>query len=108
MIDSSKIGPVEMLAVSFPGSQFKGEILPELSDLVDRGLVRVIDLVVVTKGEDGTVAALEVSELDPEIAAALGSMRGDLDDDGLIGRVVPQRLTAGHGGWIDEVAVRRR
>jgi uncharacterized membrane protein len=85
VIDSSKIGPVEMLAVSFPGSQFKGEILPELRDLVDRGLVRVIDLVVVTKGEDGTVAAIEVSDLDPDVADALGSMRGDIDDDGLIG-----------------------
>jgi uncharacterized membrane protein len=85
VIDSSKIGPVEMLAVSFPGSQFKGEILPELADLADRGLIRVIDLVVVAKDEDGTVRELEINDMDPEVLGALGRARGDVDPDGLFG-----------------------
>lgn len=85
MIDSSSIGPVEMLAVSFPGSQFKGEILPELKELSDRGLIRVIDLVVVTKFDNGEVRALEASELDRDQIEALGHFAGRLDPDGLIG-----------------------
>lgn len=85
MIDSSKIGPVEMLAVSFPGSQFKGEILPELADLADRGLIRVIDLVVVAKDEDGTIHELEINDMDPEVLGALGRATGDVDREGLLG-----------------------
>jgi uncharacterized membrane protein len=85
VIDSSKIGPVEMLAVSFPGSQFKGEILPELADLADRGLIRVIDLVVVAKDEDGTIHELEINDMDPEVLGALGRATGDVDREGLLG-----------------------
>jgi uncharacterized membrane protein len=85
VIDSSKIGPVEMLAVSFPGSHFKGEILPQLKDLSDRGLIRVIDLVVLTKFEDGTIQSFEASDLDGDQLAALGPLTGGLDPDGLIG-----------------------
>ena len=40
-----ELGPVDYLVVEFPGSNFNGEILPELADLVDRGIVRVLDLV---------------------------------------------------------------
>jgi hypothetical protein len=85
VIDTSKIGPVEMLAVSFPGSQFKGEILPALQEASDRGLIRVIDLVVVTKNTDGSVQALEVSDMDRETSAIVGAMAGDIDPDGLLG-----------------------
>jgi len=49
-----ELGPVDYLVVEFPGSQFKGEILPELASLVQRGIVRVLDLVVIRKAEDGS------------------------------------------------------
>jgi uncharacterized membrane protein len=64
------IGPVEILIVSFPGNQFKGEVAPALAELVEAGLVRVIDLVFITKDADGDVAALELAELDETTAAA--------------------------------------
>ena len=58
------MGPVDYLVVEFPGSQMTGEGFPLLIDLVDRGLIRILDLVFVTKGSDGSVRAMEIADLD--------------------------------------------
>jgi len=60
-------GPVDFLALEFKGNQFKGEILPALLDLVQKKIVRVIDLIVVLKDQDGKHQALEMEQLDTEI-----------------------------------------
>ena len=67
----SEIGPVDYLIVAFPGNQFRGEIAPALADLVEAGTIRIIDIAYVTKTADGDVAALEITELDPEVRQAL-------------------------------------
>jgi uncharacterized membrane protein len=64
------IGPVEILVIGFPGNQFTGEAAPALAELVDAGLIRVIDLVFVTKDAEGDVAALELSEVDASTSEA--------------------------------------
>jgi uncharacterized membrane protein len=64
------IGPVEILVVGFPGNQFTGEIAPALEDLVQSGLIRVIDLVFVTKDADGTVVGIELSDVDEGTSSA--------------------------------------
>jgi uncharacterized membrane protein len=64
------IGPVEILVVAFPENQFTGEIAPALEELVTSGLIRVIDLVFVTKDADGDVVGIELSDLDSAISAA--------------------------------------
>jgi hypothetical protein len=64
------LGPVEVLIVSFPENKFTGEVAPALADLVERGLIRVIDLVFITKDAEGDVAAVELAELDEATAAA--------------------------------------
>ena len=64
------IGPVEILVISFPGNEFNGDVAPALAELVKSGLIRVIDLVFVTKDAAGDVAALELSELDESTSAA--------------------------------------
>ena len=74
------IGPVEVLAVEFPGNNFTGEILPALADLIESGTVRLIDLVFVTKDADGNVAAIEVSGLPPEARAMLEKVSGHATD----------------------------
>jgi hypothetical protein len=56
-------GPVELMVVKFPGSQFRGEIVPALADLVDRGYIRIIDLLFATVDEEG-ITVTELSELD--------------------------------------------
>jgi hypothetical protein len=58
------LGPIDIIALEFPGNRFKGEILPELFDLVDKGIIRIIDLVVIMKDQDGQVVARELRELD--------------------------------------------
>ena len=54
------LGPIDYVVLEFPGNHFNGGIVPALLDLVDTGLVRVLDLAFVTKDEDGNVAALEL------------------------------------------------
>jgi hypothetical protein len=59
-----ELGPVDWIVVEFPGSKFNGQIAPALLDLVQRGLVRVLDLLVLKKDADGTLEAFELSDLD--------------------------------------------
>jgi uncharacterized membrane protein len=58
-------GPIDFIALEFPGNRFKGEILPDLFELVDKGIIRIIDLVIITKDQDGQVTVRELRELDP-------------------------------------------
>jgi uncharacterized membrane protein len=76
-------GPIELLVVEFPGSQFTGEITPALEELVKSGTIRIIDMVVVHKSDEGEVTWLELADEPDEIAGALEPIV-DLDDDGLL------------------------
>ncbi len=67
-----ELGPVDWIVVEFPGSRFKGEIAPALADLVDRGIVRVLDLLLIRKGDDGSLDFYELSDLDE---SEIGSLR---------------------------------
>jgi len=60
-------GPVDLLALEFKGNQFKGEIMPEMLELIHNKIVRVIDLVIVRKNEDGTHQAFELKQLDADV-----------------------------------------
>jgi hypothetical protein len=62
--DIDELGPVDWIVVEFPGSKFNGEIVPELANLVDRGLIRILDLLVLKKDPDGELEAFELSDLD--------------------------------------------
>ncbi len=54
-------GPVDFVLIEFPGDQLTGEAAPALVDLVDRGVIRVFDLMVISKAADGSVEALELT-----------------------------------------------
>ena len=71
--------PVELAVLEFPGSKFNGEIVPALAELVNDGIVRILDLVLVTKGDDGTVTSIELSELDEESAAPFDDLEGEVN-----------------------------
>jgi uncharacterized membrane protein len=58
-------GPIDFIALEFPGNRFRGEILPDLFELADREIIRIIDLVSITKDQDGQVTVRELRELDP-------------------------------------------
>jgi uncharacterized membrane protein len=83
-----EIGPVDYLVVGFPGNKFTGEIAPAITDLVDAGTIRVIDIAFVAKDEDGNAVAMELTELDPEVQAGLENagieVGGLLNEDDLM------------------------
>jgi hypothetical protein len=61
-----QLGPVDYLVVEFPAgaSNFTGEMAEELIALVDSGTIRVIDILILTKHDDGSVDAMELSDVD--------------------------------------------
>ena len=78
-----QMGPIDYLVVEFPGSRMTGEGFPLLVDLVDRGIIRILDLVFVSKGEDGSVVGLEIADIDGDGELDLAVFEGV--SSGLIG-----------------------
>jgi hypothetical protein len=76
-------GAVELAVIAFPGSRFKGEIIPALADLVDAGTIKILDLVLVSKTEEGDVVVIEIDEADdPAMFDDLdGEVTGILSDE---------------------------
>jgi hypothetical protein len=62
--DIDELGPIDWIVIEFPGSKFNGQIAPALRDLVERDLIRVLDLLVLKKDADGSLEAFELSDLD--------------------------------------------
>lgn len=56
-------GPIDYVVIEFPGSRMNGEGLPLLVDLVDRGIIRILDLIFVRKEPDGSVVGVELADL---------------------------------------------
>jgi hypothetical protein len=82
--DDIEMGPIDYLLVEWPGKQPEGEIAPYLVDLVDRGLIRILDLVFLAKGDDGSIAAMEIADVGGEVAELAifeGASSGLLDDE---------------------------
>jgi hypothetical protein len=60
-----ELGPIDVVVIGFPaGAPMTGEAVPILLDLVDRGIVRVLDAMFVTKNEDGTFSGFDARDLD--------------------------------------------
>lgn len=80
-----EMGPIDYVVVEFPGSRMTGEGFPLLVDLVDRGLIRILDLMFVRKEDDGSVTGLEIADLTGDGALDLavfeGVSSGLLDED---------------------------
>jgi hypothetical protein len=81
--DLEQMGPIDYLVVEFPGSRMTGEGLPLLVDLVDRGIIRILDFVFVKKELDGSVRGVAIADLDRDgeldMAVFEGASSGLLD-----------------------------
>jgi Family of unknown function (DUF6325) len=82
--EEETMGPVSYLIVEFPGSKMTGEGFPILVDLVNSGVIRVLDLRFMTKALDGSVQAIELSDLDRDgqfdLAIFEGASSGLMDE----------------------------
>ena len=78
-----EMGPVDYVVIEWPGKQPKGDVAPMIIDLVDRGLIRILDVALMVKAEDGSVAALDLGEINGD-SAGFGEFEGA--STGLIGQ----------------------
>ncbi|WP_314220140.1 DUF6325 family protein [Streptomyces zaehneri] len=78
------MGPIDYVVVEFPGNRMTGEGFPLLVDLVDRGLIRILDLLFVRKEEDGSVVGLEIADLTGDGVLDLAVFEGA--SSGLLGQ----------------------
>src|SRR5271165_5212417 len=74
--ESDVLGPISYLIVEFPGSKMTGEGLPLLVDLVDQGVIRILDLVFVAKGDDGSLGIIALADLDHDGTIDLAVFEG--------------------------------
>ena len=79
---SMVVGPIEYIIVGFPGNKFNGEIAPELARLIESGLVRILDLVVISKDHSGEVGWFEFDQL--EELTPFANLEGDVG--GILGQ----------------------
>ncbi|WP_436850802.1 DUF6325 family protein [Streptomyces avermitilis] len=82
--ESVEMGPIDYLVVEFPGNRMTGEGFPLLVDLVDRGVIRILDLMFVGKEKDGSVVGLEIADLTGDGALDLAVFEGA--SSGLLGQ----------------------
>ena len=85
--ENLEVGPIDYLVVEYPESGPTGEALPHLLDVVRRGIIRVLDMAIIVKNEDGSYVQMDLADVTPVIAAELGLLDGSatglLDDDDL-------------------------
>jgi hypothetical protein len=77
-LEIDELGPVDWIVIEFPGSKFNGEIAPALIDLVDRDIVRVLDLVMIRKDDDGSYEAFELGDVESGEAGDLRRLEASI------------------------------
>ena len=80
-----EMGPIDYVVIEWPGEQPTGTVVPKLVDLVDRGIIRIIDIAFVGKDSGGAVYAMQLSDFDGdgEFAAFEGASTGIIGNDDL-------------------------
>lgn len=102
--ETDELGPVDFIVVEFPPdvSNFTGEMAAELDKLVSAGTVRVLDLIILTKDEDGEIDALEVEDLDAgDLRVAEAQLAGLLAEEDVVNLAAAMKpgTTAGVLVW---------
>jgi hypothetical protein len=81
-----EMGPIDYVVLEWPGRQPKGDVAPLLLDLVDRGVIRILDIALMVKAEDGSYASLDLGELNGDSSGFSefeGASSGLIDDEDL-------------------------
>ena len=83
VMEIEEMGPIDYIVLEWPGRQPDGSVAPLIIDLVDRGIIRIIDIAVMVKDEEGQVAALDLAALEGEFSEFEGASTGLLDQEDL-------------------------
>lgn len=79
-----EMGPIDYIVLEWPGRQPQGDVVPLIIDLADRGIIRILDVALMVKGEDGSVAAVDLGDIasfEPFEGASTGLLdQSDLED----------------------------
>ena len=84
MNDIETMGPIDYLVIEFPGNRMTGEGVPLLVDLVERGIIRILDLAFIRRDTDGSVAAVAIEDIDGDGSPDFEVFQGA--SSGLIGQ----------------------
>lgn len=74
------LGPVEYILIAFPGNRFNGQIVPALRELVDGGIIHIIDLLFIKKDAEGNLLVVELENAEDDEGAPFGELEGEIDD----------------------------
>lgn len=94
-------GPIDYIVLEFVGNQFKGEVLDALTDAVNKKIINVLDIALIHKDNEGKVTAMELSNVDNELARAIDAMHKEnagfisLEDKEEVGEVLDLNNSAG-------------
>jgi len=108
----SPVGPVDIAVIAFDEPKFDGSIASAIADLVAGGIVRVLDIVLVNKDENGEVTVLEVTDVDgdgiPDLVALQGDIPGLLteSDAGVAIEAMPNNTAIAMLAWENTWLVR--
>lgn len=76
MTDFDEMGAIDYIVVAFDRREMTGELVPSLLDLVDRRLIRILDVLIVLTSADGSFEMLTTDQLDPAVVGDLGALAG--------------------------------
>jgi uncharacterized protein DUF6325 len=81
-----ELGPIDIVVIGYPpGTPQTGEAMPMFLDLMDRGIIRVLDVLAIQKGEDGVISGFEITDFDGDgendLAVFQGASTGLLGDE---------------------------
>ncbi len=81
--DEVELGPIDYIVIEYPQGNPTGEALPHLIDLVDRGLIRILDVAILAKDAEGDVAVIEMDQLQQagDFGVFEGASSGLLDEE---------------------------
>ena len=109
-----EMGPIDYAVFEWPGRQPQGDAVPLLVDLADRGIIRILDVALMIKDEDGTVAAVDLGDLEEkgnafaQFEGAASGLIGQEDLDDAAGALAPGTSAAvlvWENRWAAPVAV---
>jgi Family of unknown function (DUF6325) len=78
-----EMGPIDYVVLEWPGEQPHGDVAPLILDLVDRGIIRLLDIAFLVKDQDGSAATISLDELAPDFSDFAGASSGLLAQDDL-------------------------